>query len=107
MGQQICWEAAKHFPGRVIPVNFSSRKHDIGFRLMNQLAVAQKRFPRSEDDIAADFFALRKMFHGSKWIFSEGHNTYNSARHCEIAWAGGLATEANNCVRPDVGAMVG
>ena len=72
---------------------------------MNQLSVAEKRFPRNYQDIAADYFALRKTFHGSKWIFSEGSNTLNPASHCDIAWAGGLATEANNCACQGVGAM--
>ena len=107
LGRQICWEAAKAFRGRFTSVNFSSRKHDIGFALMNQLSVAEKRFPRSEQDIAADYFALRKTFHGSKWIFSEGSNTLNPASHCDIAWAGGLATEANNFPAHCVGAQVG
>ena len=48
LGQQICWKASKEFPWRFTSVNFSSKKHDIGFALMNQLAVAEKRFPRSE-----------------------------------------------------------
>ena len=106
LGKQICWEAAKAFSGRFTGVNFSSRKQDIGFALMNQLSVAEKRFPRSEQDIAADYFALRKTFHGSKWIFSEGTNSANPASHCDIAWAGGLATEANNCQGQGVGAEV-
>ncbi len=63
---------------------------------MNQLSVAEKRFPRSEADIASDYFALRKTFNGSKWAFSEGHNTLNQASHCDIAWAGALATHAHN-----------
>jgi len=83
LGKQICWEAAKAF------------------------SVAEKRFPRSEQDIATDYFALRKTFHGSKWVFSEGTNTSNPASHCDIAWAGGLATEANNCQSEGIGAMVG
>ena len=107
LGTQICWEAAKAFPGRFICVNFASRKHDIGFSLMNQLSVAEKHFPRSENDIATDYFALRKAFHGSRWIFSEGPNNLNPASHCDIAWAGGLATEANNCQGHDIGALVG
>ena len=66
----------------------SLRKHDIGFALMNQLSVAEKHFPRNEQDIAADYFALRKSFHGSKWIFSEGNNAANPNSHCDIEWAG-------------------
>jgi len=107
LGRQICWEAAKAFPGRFAAVNLGSRKHDIGFALMNQLATAEKRFPRSEQDIATDDAALRKSFHGNRWVFSEGTNTSNPASHCDIAWAGGLATEASNCQVHEVGAMVG
>ncbi len=95
LGRQICWEAAEHYPSRFTKVNFSARKHDLGFALMNQLSVAEKRFPRSEADIAADYFALRKSFNGSKWAFSEGRNTLNQASHCDIAWAGALATHAH------------
>jgi len=46
LGKQICWEAERHFGGRFAPVNFSGKKHDMGFALMNQLSVAQKRFPK-------------------------------------------------------------
>ena len=69
-------------------------------------SVAEKRFPRSEQDIAADYFALRKIFRGNRWIFCEGTNTLKPASHCDIAWAGGLATEANNCQGQGIGAMV-
>src|SRR5437879_6319575 len=34
LGKQICWEARYHFGGRFQAVNFSSKKHDIGFPLM-------------------------------------------------------------------------
>ena len=95
LGRQICWEAANRFSSRFIQVQFSSKKHDLGFALMNQLATAQKRFPRSEQDIAADFFALRKHYQGTRWTFSEGRNHLNPASHCDIAWAGALATEAH------------
>ncbi len=74
---------------------------------MNQLSVAEKRFPRSEQDIAADYFALRKSFHGSRWIFSEGSNAANPNSHCDIARAGGLATEADIGASQGIGAMVG
>src|SRR5438876_6218291 len=95
LGRQICWEAAKQYSGRFLSVNFASKKHDLGFSLMNQLSVAEKRFPRSDQDIAADYFALRKSYTGAKWVFSEGRNTYNPASHCDIAWAGALATHAH------------
>jgi len=65
---------------------------------MNQLATVQKRIPRSEQDIAADIFALRKSFVGSRWVFSEGRNPLNAVSHCDIAWAAALSTHAHlNC----------
>ena len=73
---------------------------------MNQLSVAEKRFPRSQQDIAADYFALRKFYTGTRWTFSEGRNTLNPASHCDIAWAGALATFAHTERRCDVVAMV-
>ena len=87
-------------------VNFASKKSDLGFALMNQLSVAEKRFPRSEQDIAADYFALRKTHTGTKWVFSEGRNLHNSASHCDIAWAGALATHAHTERKCSVGAAV-
>jgi phage FluMu gp28-like protein len=95
LGRQICWEASQQFYGRFIKVNFASKKHDLGFALMNQLSVAEKRFPRAHQDIAADFFALRKVHTGARWIFTEGRNTCNPVSHCDIAWAGALATHAH------------
>jgi phage FluMu gp28-like protein len=107
LGKQICWEAARNFPWQFFPVNFSSKKHDLGFALMNQLSTSQKRFPKADQDIAADFFALRKSYAGTRWAFSEGQNTVNPNSHCDIAWAAGLATEAHVSHRPIGGAMVG
>jgi phage FluMu gp28-like protein len=95
LGRQICWEAARQFGSRFKPVNFRSQKHDLGFALMNQLSVAQKRFPRAEQDIAADYFALRKVFAAGKWTFSEVKNSLNPASHCDLAWAGALASYAH------------
>jgi phage FluMu gp28-like protein len=95
LGQQICWGAEKTFGTSFISVNFGGKKHELGFALMNQLAVAQKRFPRSEQDIAADYFALQKRFNGNRWVFSEGRNSSNVVSHCDIAWAGALATHAH------------
>ncbi len=48
--------------------------------------------------IAADFFALRKHSVAQRWIFKETRNLQNLASHCDIAWAGALATEAH-CAR--------
>jgi phage FluMu gp28-like protein len=106
LGQQICWEAAQHYSWRFESVNFSSKKSDLGFALMNQLAVAEKRIPRSEQDIASDYFALRKTHNGTKWVFSEGRNLHNPASHCDIAWAGALATHAHTERRHEAGGMV-
>jgi phage FluMu gp28-like protein len=106
LGRQICWEAARHYGSRFLSVNFSSKKQDLGFALMNQLSNAEKHFPASEQDIAADYFALRKSYSGTKWIFTEGRNTFNSASHCDIAWAGALASEAHNRKKSNAWAYV-
>ncbi len=95
LGRQICWEAATRFPSRFFKVNFASKKQDLGFSLMNQLSVSEKRFPRSHQDIAADYFALRKLYTGTQWLFTESRNTFNPASHCDIAWAGALASHAH------------
>ena len=95
LGRQICWKAANLFPGRFHQVNFTARKHDLGFALVNQLSLAQKRLPKSHHDIAADYFALRKNCVGQRWVFTETRNLCNQASHCDIAWAGALATEAH------------
>lgn len=94
LGRQICWAAAKRFPGVFEAVNFASKKSDMGFALMNQLTMAEKRFPRAEKDIAADYYAIRKSYSGKKWIFTSGKNAYNPVSHGDIAWAGALSTEA-------------
>ena len=62
---------------------FSSKKHDLGFALMNQLASAHKRFPTSEQDIAADFFALRKSYEatGPPSAKAEPSQSRQSLRH--------------------------
>ncbi len=101
LGRQICWTFAKHYPGIFTPVNFSSEKHDMGFALMNQLSVAEKQFPKDQPDIAADFFAMRKIFSGKRWVFTEGRNMLNPASHCDIAWAAGLATKADSGQAPN------
>jgi phage FluMu gp28-like protein len=108
LGRQICWEAANHFgQNKFTPINFATRKSDLGLLLMNLLSSGQKRFPKAHPDIAADFFALRKSFNGTKWVFAEGRNNYNTASHCDIAWAGALASEANVRKRSNAWAMVG
>ena len=107
LGRQICWEASREFCGKFRSLNFATEKSSIGFTLMNQLFVAEKRFPNSEQhrDIASDFFALRKHNTGHKWLFTEAANPLNPASHCDIAWAGGLASKAQANYR-DVGAAV-
>ena len=87
-------------------MNFSSKKSDLGFALMNQLSVAEKRFPRSEQDISSDYFALQKTHNGSKWVFSEGRNIHNPVSHCDITWAGALASAAHHHQSQGIGAMV-
>jgi len=74
---------------------------------MNELASGQKRFPRTEQDIASDYFALRKQFAGSRWAFTETKNALNPHSHCDIAWAGALATEAHREHPCTIFAMVG
>src|SRR5205823_5515128 len=106
LGRQICWEAAKQFSSRFSKVNFAGKKHDLGFALMNQLFNAEKRFPKNHQDIAADYFALRKVYTGTRWVFNEGRNTLNAASHCDIAWAGALATHAHNERKGSAGACV-
>ncbi|HWV98180.1 MAG TPA: hypothetical protein VNZ64_00675 [Candidatus Acidoferrum sp.] len=106
LGRQICWEAASQFGCRFLQVNFASKKQDLGFALMNQLATAEKRFPRSQQDIAADYAALRKSYTGTRWVFTEGRNTFNPASHCDIAWAGALASHAHTALASSVGAAV-
>jgi phage FluMu gp28-like protein len=91
LGRQICWETAAEFPNQFIGVNFASKKHDLGHGLMNELSVGEKIFPTGQDDIAQDYFSLRKIFSGGKWVFSAGRNNLNPASHGDIAWAGALA----------------
>jgi phage FluMu gp28-like protein len=106
LGRQICWQAAEDFSSRFLSVNLSSKKHDLGFALMNQLATAQKRLPTNQPDIASDFFALRKVFSGNKWAFSEAQNPLNLPSHCDIAWAGALASHVHTERKCTFGACV-
>lgn len=107
LGSQICWKAAHAFPGRFTQVNFTSRKNDLGLAVMNQLSLSQKRFPKSEQDVAADYFALRKSHVGQRWVFKESRNLQNEASHCDIAWAGALASEAHNTRPATIGSRLG
>jgi len=69
-------------------INFASEKHNIGFT-HEPTGGRGKQFPRSERDVASDFFALRKHYTGSKWLFTESVNCLNAASHCDIAWRAG------------------
>ncbi len=107
LGRQICWEAAARFSYAFSRVNFAARKSELGFALMNQLSVAEKRFPRSEQDVAADFFALRKAFVSTRWLFSESSNAFNPASHCDIAWASAIISCIRTTIPVGPAAMVG
>lgn len=95
LGRQICWETAKTFPGVFTPINFASEKHDMGFALMNQLSVSEKQMPKDQPDVASDYFALRKIYQGKRWVFTEGRNMLLPESHCDIAWAGALSSHAD------------
>jgi phage FluMu gp28-like protein len=95
LGRQICWEASQRYSFKFTKVNFATKKQDLGFALMNQLSVAEKHIPKDHPDIAADFFALRKIHTGTRWLFTEGRNHQNPASHCDIAWAAALSTFAH------------
>jgi phage FluMu gp28-like protein len=97
LGKQICWETAQQFKGQFAGINFRGKKHDMGLALMNRLSETGKRFPAGAEhaDIAQDFFSLRKIYGGGRWVFSEARNTLNPASHCDIAWSGALASEAD------------
>ena len=43
----------------------------------------------------------------TRWIFSETRNSSNPASHCDIAWAGALATYAHTSKKNSIGAAVG
>lgn len=105
LGRQICWNAAQYFPSQFTPVNFASEKHNMGFSLMNQLSAAEKLFPKDQPDIASDYFALRKIYQGKRWVFTEGRNMLLPESHCDIAYAGALSTKAD-AVGNDIGAQV-
>ncbi|WCJ58960.1 hypothetical protein NXS98_14750 [Fontisphaera persica] len=94
LGRQICWEGARRYPGRFLPVNFAREKPALGFQLMQELTAVRKRFPRGEPDVAADYFALRKCCRQGRWYFRESANPLNAASHGDLAWAGALASRA-------------
>ena len=64
------------------------------------------KLSRSQQDIAADYFALRKEHSGTRWVFSEGRNMLNPASHCDIAWAGALTTHAHMQSKSSIGCAV-
>lgn len=94
LGRQICWEAARRYPGRFVAVNFAREKSALGFQLMSELNAGRKRFPRGEPEVAADYFALRKSCRQGRWFFHESANPLNPASHGDLAWAGALASRA-------------
>ena len=97
LGRQVCWRTTQEFPNQFTGINFSSKKHEMGHALMNQLSTAEKILPLAQehDDIAQDFFSMRKIFSGGKWHFTEGRNNLNPNSHCDMAWAGALASKAD------------
>lgn len=97
LGRQVCWRTAQQFPGQFQGVNFSSKKHEMGFALMNQLSTAEKLIPAdsAHDDIAQDFYSLRKTYTGGRWVFTAGRNNLNPNSHGDIAWSGALASYAD------------
>jgi phage FluMu gp28-like protein len=95
LGRQICWETAEQFKGRFEGVNFSGKKSDLGIALMNELSDGTKGIPNDNDDIAQDFFCLRKIYQGNRWIFTASRNALNPDSHGDIAWAGALASYAD------------
>jgi phage FluMu gp28-like protein len=95
LGKDTCWHMTQEFPGRFLGVNFSRSKADMGTLLMTQLSEHRKVMPDNHPDIPADFYALQKTIQGNKVIFHEGPNEFNDASHCDIAWAGALASQAD------------
>ena len=49
---------------------------------------------------------MRKSHSGTRWVFSEARNTLNSASHCDIAWAGALASHAHTEGKGSIGCAV-
>lgn len=101
LGRQVCWRTAQNFVGQFHGVNFASEKHKMGFALMNQLSTAEKIIPTEHDDIAQDFFSLRKTFSGGRWVFTASRNNLNPNSHGDIAWAGALSTHADSLASSD------
>lgn len=108
LGRQVCWRTTQNFPNQFKGVNFSSKKHEMGFALMNQLSTAEKIFPAAtaHDDIAQDYFTIRKTYSGGRWHFVSGRNNLNPASHGDIAWAGALSSEADKNQAVSVSAHV-
>lgn len=97
LGMQICKTAEMDYPGTFEGINFRGTKHEMGLSLMNQLTEQSKIMPSDIEhaDITQDYFAMRKIWQGGKWMFSESRNTLNPASHCDIAWAGALSSHAD------------
>lgn len=105
LGRQVCWRTTQEFPNQFAGVNFSSKKHEMGHSLMNQLSTAEKILPTDHDDIAQDYFSLRKTYAGGRWVFQAGRNNLNPASHGDIAWAGALSSEADKNAAVQCGAF--
>jgi phage FluMu gp28-like protein len=96
LGRQICWRMAKLFHGRFFPVNFSSKKSDMGTDLMGRLSSGEIEIPKEHPDIAQDLFAIRKGYKGSKAVFTESRNPANDQSHADMAWACALSCDADS-----------
>lgn len=95
LGRQICWEMSTEFIGRFEGINFSSSKQDMGISLMSAISEQNFILPDDNDDIAQDFYSIRKNWTGGKWVFSATQNILNEASHADIAWSGALALKAD------------
>mgnify|MGYP001600720509 CR=1 FL=1 len=94
LGRQICWTMANEFKGQFLPVNFKTSKQDMLATTMTRLASVEKRFPRDWQDVAYDYFAVKKITVGNRFVFTEGANMFNPNSHCDIAYSGALAGES-------------
>src|SRR5512140_3813342 len=56
---------------------------------------ATKDYASALEYVRQCYCALKKTFSGNRWAFGEGRNSLNAASHCDIAWAGALATHAH------------
>ncbi len=86
---------SQEVPGDLRLGEFQDEQARHGLRAHGPVAGGgEKQWPSREKDIAADFFALRKLYSGGSWKFGEGKNTLNPHSHCDIAWGGAMSTKA-------------